>query len=28
VSLRNELKSLGPLIDAARTNPRLKKSLA
>ena len=28
VSLRNELKSLGRLIDVARTNPRLKKSLA
>jgi DNA-binding PadR family transcriptional regulator len=28
VSLRNELKSLGRLIDAARTHPRLKKSLA
>ena len=27
-SLRNELKSLGRLIDAARTNPRLRKSLA
>lgn len=28
VSLRKELKSLGQLIDVARANPRLKKSLA